>query len=134
MKKPEVEDKPPPKKRGRPRGNKVKEEIPVRPEPVNHPVYQPVNHGIPFNQNMPHNYYQWMPQTQPQPPPQPQPVNNYYYYGTAPPTPQHQDPPPRQAPVELIEDSSEEEEEEQYYQNPEYIQEPPQPRLKYRFA
>lgn len=126
----QVEDKPAPKKRGRPRGVKVKEEIPVRPEPVNHPVYQPVNHGIPFNQNIPQNYYQWSPQPMP---PQPAPVNNYYYYG-APPTPQHRDPPQQELkPVELVEDSSSEEEYYQY-QNPEYIQEPPQPKLKFRFA
>lgn len=136
-----VEDKPAtaPKRRGRPRGVKVKEEIPVRPEPVNHPVYQPVNHGIPFNQNIPQNYYSYDPRAFPPPaqlPPQPQPVNNYYYYGAPPPTPQHRDLPQQELkPVALIEDSSSEEEEEYYeYQNPEYIQEPPQPKLKFRFA
>ena len=126
-----VEDKPAPR-RGRPRGVKVKEQIPVRPEPVNHPVYQPVNHGIPFNQNIPQNYYQWSPQPHIVPQ-QPQPVNNYYYYGAPPPTPQHRDPPQQELkPVELIQDSSSEEEYE-------YIQETynaprPQPKLQFRFA
>jgi hypothetical protein len=131
----QVEDKPAPavtaapKRRGRPRGNKVKEQIPVRPEPVNHPVYQPVNHGIPFNQNIPQNYYQWSPQPIPQ---QPQPVNNYYYYGAPPPTPQHSELARPLQPIELVEDSSSEEEYE-------YIQETynaprPQPKLQFRFA
>ena len=127
----QLEDKPAPR-RGRPRGVKVKEQIPVRPEPVNHPVYQPVNHGIPFNQNIPQNYYQWSPQPHIVPQ-QPQPVNNYYYYGAPPPTPQHRDPPQQELkPVELIQDSSSEEEYE-------YIQETynaprPQPKLQFRFA
>ena len=132
------EDTPPPKKkRGRPRGStKAKKlEKPRLPEPVNHPVYQPVNHGIPFNQNIPQNYYQYDPRAfPPQPPPQPQPVNNYYYYGAPP--PQEPKELPRRAPTPPPQETSSEEEEIEY-NNPEYIQEtytPPQPKLQFRFA
>tara|TARA_R110002074_G_scaffold194790_2_gene360894 strand:- start:437 stop:1057 length:621 start_codon:yes stop_codon:yes gene_type:complete len=126
--------KPPPKKRGRPRGStkaKKEAERPTLPQPTNNPVYQPVNHNIPFNQNTPQNFYQYDPRYQ-QPPPPPAPVNNYYYYGA---------PPPKEEPKEVEqqeryitqpqpqEDSSDDysEEEEEYY-------EPPSPQLKFRFA
>tara|TARA_R110000803_G_scaffold17684_1_gene47578 strand:- start:7660 stop:8268 length:609 start_codon:yes stop_codon:yes gene_type:complete len=128
------ETKPPPKKRGRPRGStkaKKEAERPTLPQPTNNPVYQPVNHNIPFNQNTPQNFYQYDPRYQQPPPPQ-APVNNYYYYG-APPKEAKEE--PKEEPQERYitqqqpqEDSSDEsEEEEEYY-------EPPSPQLKFRFA
>ena len=81
------ETKPPPKKRGRPRGStkaKKEAERPTLPQPTNNPVYQPVNHNIPFNQNTPQNFYQYDPRYQQPPPPPQAPVNNYYYYGAPP--------------------------------------------------
>lgn len=127
--------KPPPKKRGRPRGStkaKKEAERPTLPQPTNNPVYQPVNHNIPFNQNTPQNFYQYDPRYQ-QPAPPPAPVNNYYYYGAAEPKREEQKKEERYItqPIQPQEDSSEseesEEEEEVYY-------EPPQPQLKFRFA
>jgi hypothetical protein len=109
-------------------------EKPRLPEPVNHPVYQPVNHNIPFNQNIPQNYYSYDPRAYAQLAPQPQPVNNYYYYGTPPP---REEPKPLLRKQPIFESSSSSEEEEEYYGNPEYIQEtytPPQPKLQFRFA
>lgn len=132
------EDKPPPKKRGRPRGStKAKQlEKPRLPEPVNNPVYQPVNHNIPVANNLPQNYYHYDPRAFPQPQPQPAPVNNYYYYGTPPPQEELARPKPILKKQPIFESSSEEEEE-QEYGNPEYIQDtyrPPEPKLQYRFA
>jgi len=135
-----IEDKPPPKKRGRPRGStKAKQlEKPRLPEPVNNPVYQPVNHNIPVANNLPQNYYHYDPRAFPPPQPQPAPVNNYYYYGAPP-----NDSPPAARPKPILkkqpifESSSESSEEEQYYGNPEYIQDtyqPPEPKLQFRFA
>lgn len=129
------ETKPPPKKRGRPRGStkaKKEAERPTLPQPTNNPVYQPVNHNIPFNQNTPQNFYQYDPRYQQPPPPPQAPVNNYYYYG-APPKEAKEE--PKEEPQERYitqqqpqEDSSDEsEEEEEYY-------EPPSPQLKFRFA
>ena len=139
-----TEAKPPKKKRGRPRGStKAKQlEKPRLPEPVNNPVYQPVNHNIPVHQTAPQNYYQYDPRAfQPPPTPQPAPVNNYYYYGTPPPQDKEE---PRSILKKqpLVESSSEEEEYEESgdygnYGNPEYIQDtyqPPEPKLKFRFA
>tara|TARA_R110002167_G_scaffold40757_5_gene124989 strand:- start:2152 stop:2766 length:615 start_codon:yes stop_codon:yes gene_type:complete len=137
----EQETPPPPKKkRGRPRGStKAKQlEKPRLPEPVNNPVYQPVNHGLPFSAQTPQNFYQYDPRAF-QPPPTPQPVNNYYYYGAP---PQEQEPPqnlPRRPPTPPPEEtSSEEEYVAEEYGNPEYIQEThhyqPQPKLQFRFA
>jgi hypothetical protein len=126
---------PPKKKRGRPRGStKAKKvEQPRYPEPVNHPVYQPVNHNIPFNQNTPQNFYQFDPRAFPPTPPAPAPVNNYYYYGAPP--PQEPKELPRRAPTPPPQETSSEEEYE--YGNPEYIQESyqrPEPKLQFRFA
>ena len=146
-----IEEKPPPQAkqkrgRGRPKGstkaktNQQKDAAHRNyPKPVNNPVYQPVNHGIPFNNNQPQNYYAYDPRLLPtQPPPQqPAPVNNYYYYGT------DQRPPPASAPekkVVIITDSDESSEEEIYYEStkPEtrYAPEPEPPRtsMKYRFG
>lgn len=128
---------PAPKKRGRPRGSKVKQAERHLPEPVNHPAYQPVNHNIPFNQGAPQNYYHYDPRFT-QPPQQPQqPVNNYYYYGAPPP---HAPAEPQQVKqVELIEDSSEEEQDNfgrepdpRLYVEEEYPVE--EPKLQFRFA
>ena len=138
----------PKKKRGRPRGStKAKQlEKPRLPEPVNNPVYQPVNHNIPVHQPAPQNYYQYDPRAfQPPPTPQPAPVNNYYYYGTPPPQDKEE---PRsilkKQPLSAKQESSSEEEEYEEsgdygnYGNPEYIQDtyqpPPEPKLKFRFA
>ena len=137
----------PKKKRGRPRGStKAKQlEKPRLPEPVNNPVYQPVNHGLPFSAQTPQNFYQYDPRAfQPPPTPQPAPVNNYYYYGTPPPQDKEE---PRsilkKQPLSAKQESSSEEEEYEEsgdygnYGNPEYIQDtyqPPEPKLKFRFA
>ena len=125
----------PKNKRGRPRGStKAKQlEKPRLPVPVSHPVYQPVNHNIPFNQNIPQNFYQYDPRAF-QPPPQPQPVNNYYYYG-APPPPQEKEL-PRRAPTPPQETSSEEEEDYDYdtYGSIQQTYRPPQPKLQFRFV
>ena len=111
-------------------------EKPRLPEPVNNPVYQPVNHNIPVANNLPQNYYHYDPRAFPQPQPQPAPVNNYYYYGTPPPQEDLSRPKPILKKQPIFESSSEEEEE-QEYGNPEYIQDtyrPPEPKLQYRFA
>ena len=136
----EVKVKPAPKKRGRPRGStKAKKEAERNlPQPVNHPVYQPVNHEIPFNRNIPQNFYQYdpralPPQLMPAPPPPPAPVNNYYYYGAPPPTaPLPPEKEIKAQPEEIIvsppyPQSSSEESEEEYFEEP-------KPSLKFRFA
>jgi hypothetical protein len=138
------EEKPPPVKRGRgrPKGStKAKKQADPRnyPKPVNNPVYQPVNHGIPFNNNQPQNYYAYDPRPI-QPPPHavaPAPVNNYYYYGTdqrpRPPTP------PQEKKVVIITDSDSSEEE-IYYESTKPdtryapVPEPPRTTMKYRFS
>ena len=133
--------------RGRPRGStkakKDAEKIEAAgryPQPTNNPVYQPVNHGIPFNNNQPNNYLQYNPYQAPPPPP-PAPVNNYYYYGGAPAPKSPPKSPPEQVILPPEETSSEEEEEpEEYYpdhrEDIRYAPEPEVPRatMKYRFG
>lgn len=131
-------EKPPPKKRGRPRKSKMKTEEP----PAQHFVQPPMGYPqMPY----PIQGHPWASIPHPasvyQPPPQPAPVNNYYYYGAPPSQPsplQRQDsvlqeptPPPQRVQFQ------EEEVVEEYEPQPEYEEEielPPDPRMKYRFG
>ena len=117
------------KKRGRPRGIKNKKVIePNYPHPVEHslPQAQP-----PQYQFQGHHYAPPPPQYY-HPPPQPQaPVNNYYYYGGAP-QPQQVFAPDAQAPP-FVEDDEVYEEEDEVQEN-EYVEQPVEATLRYRFV
>lgn len=131
---PEVRAKAPAKKRGRPKGSKMKRE----PVPkVGQPNFLPQN--IPpeagdirygYQQPNPYPFNPMMYQQQFQPPPQ---VHNYYYGHQQPTQPQPNNPPPPQRPPspEVVESSSEEEVE-QYIEYPQETYQ--EPSLKYRFA
>ena len=88
-------EKPPPKKRGRPRKSKMKTEEPPAPHFVQPPMGYPQMpypiQGHPWA-SIPH------PASVYQPPPQPAPVNNYYYYGAPPPQPSPAQPSPVENP------------------------------------
>lgn len=128
-------EKPPPKKRGRPRKSKMKTEEP----PAQHFVQPPTGYPqMPYPiQGHPWAQYH-------QPPPQPAPVNNYYYYGAPPSQPsplQRQDSvlekPPSPPPRVQFQEEEVVEEYEPPREAPEYEEEielPPDPRMKYRFG